>query len=507
MRTEKSGSRAGWAQTVVAVGLALALAACGGAMSMTGSPGGVTTGGAQDIGLARNQIAAGHIPSPEAFVIEGMLGEHDIDLEAPACDRAFCLDTAVGISPALDTGTEAAFMVVGFSSNIDIERFHRAPLNLSVVVDKSGSMSGGRIRAARAALHKLVRQLHPGDRISLIYFDSDYDVVVPSVDLSEGDDGLHELIDELDAGGSTDIESALAEGYEQVGRHRSEGRDDRVILLTDARPNSGRTGADSFLELARSWGDQGVGLTVMGVGIDFGQDLTLAISRVPGGNYFYLETPEKLATVFDRDFDLLVTPVAWDFELLINPSPGYRITAAYGVPSWVEGEGRGAVRLHVPTLFLSRNRGAIVLRMEQHAGHAGWDTPLGTTRLGYRTAQAGPATHLDGTVGAPLDEGPTPAGLHDAVMLVNTALALQTAARAAHAGHYQDALDTLDEADALIAPGAFPKERRLVENLRSLVRQRMPEDHAHHGDHSEPGDGHGHEPAPGEAAPATQWIR
>ena len=441
----------------------LAVAGCGATMSA-----GVTTGGAQDIGLARNQLAAGRLPSPESFVVEGLLKEHDIDVPAEPCAARFCLNSAVGVAPALDTGREDAFLVLGFSSGIDLATFRRRPLNLAVVVDRSGSMSGGKIAAARTALHKLLNQLGPQDRLSLIVFDDQVDVVLPATELTDGTEPLHPLIDEIVERGSTDIESALAEGYRQLLSGRSEGREDRVMLLTDAQPNTGRTDQGSFIELARAYADQGIGLTVFGVGLDYGQELTLAISKTPGASFFYLETDARLAQVFDQDFDLLVTPVAWDFDLHVDPAPGYRIVAAYGVPSWVDDAGQGGVNVHIPTLFLSKNRGAIVLRMEPEGGR--FSDVLGSSSLAYRErrAEARHETRETLRLDAPAAGSD---GVRTAVALCNTALGLKHAARLARDGQPREAAALLDDVDALIASGPFDEERRLVQSLRGLIGQ------------------------------------
>lgn len=458
-----------WVTLGTLVALAWTLPGCGASM-------GVTTGGAQDIGLARNQVAAGRIPTPDTFVIEGLLSEHDIDIRGPRCDKAFCLNIESAVAPALDTGEDAAFLALGFSSGLKIDQFRREPLNLAVVVDKSGSMQGDRIRAARAALEKLTRQLRDDDRISLIFFDSRYEVVVPSTPVHRiKRRALWTAIGRLSAGGSTDIDSALAEGYAQVARHSDDLRHDRVILITDARPNTGRTEKGGFLELVGAGADKGIGLTVMGVGLDFGHDLVMAISRTPGANYFYLEDAARLRTVFDEDFDLLVSPVAWDFELLVHPTPGFRITGAYGVPSWTEEEDHGRVRIHIPTLFLSRNRGAIVLRMEPDEGvKFTSDTPIGKGQLAYYPERGGTqeVSRLD--VHVPRPGASASKGVLDAVTLVNTALGLKTASGLALAGNHAQALEVLGHTERGLHHADFPKEIRLVQNLQRIIERRAP---------------------------------
>jgi len=200
----------------------------------------------------------------------------------------------------------------------------------------------------------------------------------------------------------------------------------------------------------------------------------LKISSIPGGNYFYLATPEKLSQVFDRDFDLLVTPVAWAFEMVVHPTPGHRIAAAYGVPSWVDGEAGGAGRLHIPTLFLSRNRGAIVLRMEPVAGAAFGDEPIGRTTLSYRTAREAAPEIASGDVLLEDVVTDTQPGVQTAVMLVNTGLGLKRAATLAHDGRLAEALSVLEHADTLLDGMRFPKEQRLIADLERLISARVP---------------------------------
>jgi len=451
-----------------------------GCASYGGSMAGVTTGGAQDVGLAKQSLKSGFIPSPEAFVIEGLLGEHDIDLAAPACKELFCMNTAAAVGTAFDTGREAVFMAVGFSSNIDLRTFRRRPLNLSVVVDRSGSMSGPKMQAARTALHKLLQQLGPQDRLSIIAFDNDVDVMLPSVALTRGSEPLHAVVDDIRVGGSTDIESALAEGFKQVRRHARRGVENRVMLLTDARPNTGRTGEGEFVELSRAAAAEGIGLTFFGIGLDFGQALTLAISRIPGANYVFLENAQKLAKVFDRDFDLLVTPVAWDFEMEVSPIPGYRVAAAYGVPSWVGSGKKDTVRIHVPTLFLSRNRGAIVLRLEP-AGEGASPVALSHVahaQLSYRAERS--QAPVRGADKVQLAERPV-AGVEKAVSLVNLGLGLRHAAELAQRRQWEAANDVLERLGPVVEAAGFDEERAMVGRFREIVgRHLRPEDRQTH---------------------------
>ena len=102
---------------------------------------GATPGGAQDNGLAQTQVNNGQVPKPEAFTVEGLLNQYDLPLENTSCAQDLCIDAAYGVAPVLTENRSAVFVQIGFSSGIAAATFHRLPLNLSVVIDRSGSMS------------------------------------------------------------------------------------------------------------------------------------------------------------------------------------------------------------------------------------------------------------------------------------------------------------------------------------------------------------------------------
>ncbi len=344
---------------------------------------GATSGGAQDVGLARETVGAGQVPRPESFTAEGLFSEHDLPATGGPADRVLVLRPGLALLRLPDRPVPSAIVQVGMASNVDLETFRRRPLDLAAVVDRSGSMAGGKIDAVRRALHRLVERLGPDDRFALVLFDSAADVLVSSRPVESAGE-LHEAIDAIEVRGSTDIEEGLCLGYGEIAAPADRGdRSARILLFTDAQPNTGRTAPESFLGLARRCADEGVGLPGFGVGLDMGPELARRVSELEGGNSFYLEGEERIATVFDRDFDLLVTPIATRLSISVTPAPGFRTVAVYGVP----GSDEASLELEVATVFLSRNRGAIAARLEPVSG-AMPDAPafpVATVRLAYRT--------------------------------------------------------------------------------------------------------------------------
>ncbi|WP_395844724.1 VWA domain-containing protein [Cystobacter fuscus] len=352
----------------------LTLVGCSG-MDIGGSPGGVggapggdmgaTPGGIQDIALARRKIDAGQIPLAEDFTAEGLYAEHDLPLEGPPCEQVLCLRTATGIATAIDTDRQEVFVQVGFSSNVDPATFRRQPLDAALVIDHSGSMAGEPMAAVKEAARRLVAKLDENDTFSLVIFDDRSQVLVKQTPVRDRE-ALLRAIDTIQVAGSTCIECGLRDGYQQLAtRELDASRSRRVFLFTDAMPNVGQTQDSAFMTLLRDHSREGRDLTLFGVNLAFDQAFVTAISSVRGANAFYLSGAERTRTVFDEDFDYLVTPIAYDLKMVLIPAHGFRVEAVYGIPGVAPGASLASLEL--PTVFLSRRRGAILARLSREA--------------------------------------------------------------------------------------------------------------------------------------------
>ena len=337
------------------LGLCLLAAGCSGSM-------GATPGGAQDNGLAQTQVSQGGVPKPEAFTVEGLLNQYDLPLESLPCTQDLCIDAAYGVAPVLVEDRAAVFVQIGFSSGIDPATFHRLPLNLSVVIDRSGSMAGSKLDSVKQALYRLIDQLNEGDRLSIVLFDDRVAVLVAPAPVTDPAK-LKSMVAGISAGNTTNMADGLRQGSAFVQANAGQpGFSDRVMVFTDANTNTGDTDQTTFIQIAATDAAQNIGITLFGVGTDLNQDLVLAITGMRGGNYFYLQNATKIATVFDTDFDYLVTPLAYDLDFQLLPATGFVITAVYGFPAWRTGS--TTVEFNIPSVFLSSNHGAIMVRLD-----------------------------------------------------------------------------------------------------------------------------------------------
>lgn len=321
---------------------------------------GATPGGAQDMGLARAKIAEGQVPSLEDFTPEGLYSEHDLEIiNAPPCGKTLCVNTAAALDVGLDDDKRDLFVQLGMQSNISPQEFKRKPLNLGVVIDTSGSMEGN-LAGVRSALHALVDHLKPDDRVAVVEFEASANTIIESTLVSDKAE-LHAAIDELETGGSTDMEEGMMRGYAEIDDFVNPNTLSRLMVFTDAMPNSGRTGVQSFQSLVKAAAAIDIGFTFFGFGLQFDAGFVDQISHFRGGNYRFVG-PDDVKSIFEEELDFLVTPLAYNLRVSAKPMEGTSLRTVYGVPGAAEHVNGNL--LDVTTVFLSKRKGGIVLRLD-----------------------------------------------------------------------------------------------------------------------------------------------
>ncbi len=356
---------------------------------------GVAVGGARDVDLVRSRLESGRIPEPALLASEGFLAGYDLPLTpAPACSQKLCINTQT-VATTLIAHPEVHYLTqIGFGSDLDLSTFQRPPLHAVVLLDLSPSMAGNPINTARTAIITLADQMQVGDRITILGFGLQPQVLLPTT-VMPNQLGVAHAVVYAQLGGATALERALHSGF-QVARRSPPGFVSRVFLVTDDRPTVGRTNASPFLTIAERGAGQGIGLTTIGVGPHFQAPLARALAGLRGGNTLFLRDPTQATQRLTEEFESLVTELAYALEISIEPAPGMEVSHVFGVPGDILKRTGDVVSLRVETLFLSKKRGAIFFALAPRGranlprGPVRTGAQLGHVRIQYR--------ELDGTL-------------------------------------------------------------------------------------------------------------
>jgi len=174
-------------------------------------------------------------------------------------------------------------------------RRERRPLDIALVLDRSGSMAGSKLQLARKAARQAVETLGSQDSVALITYDDEVTRLVPGARLdAEHRRQLLAAIDGITPGGTTNLSGGWLTGCEEVGRLAREEAVARVLLLSDGLANRGMTDRDELAHHAGELRARGVVTSCLGVGNDFDERLMEGMARAGGGNFYFLERAEQI---------------------------------------------------------------------------------------------------------------------------------------------------------------------------------------------------------------------
>jgi Ca-activated chloride channel family protein len=207
----------------------------------------------------------------------------------------------------------------------------RAPLNISLVIDRSGSMSGEKLDNVKKAVEFVIQNLNPTDYLSIVQYDNQVEVLSQTAAVRDKADLLRKVAT-IRSGGSTNLSGGLLEGYNQVKINRREGYVNRVLILTDGLANAGITEAPRLYEIAqRQFRENGIGLSTFGVGADFNEELIMQLAEHGGANYYFIETADQIPQLFAKELQGLLSVVAQNAKLNIEfPSEFVSVEKVYG---------------------------------------------------------------------------------------------------------------------------------------------------------------------------------
>ncbi|HHY37700.1 MAG TPA: VWA domain-containing protein [Clostridia bacterium] len=364
----------------------------------------------------------------------------------------------------------------------------RLPLNVGLVLDRSGSMTGKPLEYVKNAAAFVVEQVGAGDRFSLVTFDDQVNVLCPAGHVTNKD-YLKSLIGAIQPGGSTNLSGGFLRGCREVLGEARPGRVNRVILLTDGQANVGITEPSVLSAKARSMAEKGISITSIGVGEDFNEDLLIAMSEAGRGNYYYIKNPDEIPGVFAEELQGLLKVVAQGIRVTVTGGPGCKVIGVLGYEPAMVPEG---VTVDLPDMYENETK-VLVLELA-HPPFLPGDHEILRVGVDYSDS-LGNLEAVSLGIGVTLPVGDGPAELYKpnievikVVELTRTALAKDKAVDAIDRDDFDEGRKVLEERlhalDQL--QQAFgqpdPEISREVKELKDLVARFTPSPAAPCGD-------------------------
>lgn len=190
------------------------------------------------------------------------------------------------------------------------------PLNFSLVLDTSGSMSGEKIKRLKDAVKFVVDLLGPDDYISIIEFASSPSTLISSQQARGASDKqtLKRKVDGLDADGGTDIAPAMRSGLAEIKKHMASNRINRMVLLTDGDTQN----ESNCLKMADEAGRLGVPVIALGIGTDWKEKILQDIAARSGGQADYIARPQEIGQFFQSTVQAMQAAVVQNAVLTLR---------------------------------------------------------------------------------------------------------------------------------------------------------------------------------------------
>jgi Ca-activated chloride channel homolog len=240
--------------------------------------------------------------------------------------------------PVLEAGKrQVAYLKVALVGTPLVVATARAPINLAIVIDRSGSMSGAKLENAKDAAIQAVYKLGPQDIVSVVAYDHNVDVLLPATRATDKAE-IARAIQRLYPGGSTALYGAVSRGSQEVRKFIAENQVNRVLLLSDGMANVGPSSPEALGALGAALGKEGISVTTLGLGLGYNEDLMVQLARMSDGNHAFIEHPSQLAQIFQYEFGDLMSVVATDVEVQIACPRGVRPLRVLGRDAEVAGQ-------------------------------------------------------------------------------------------------------------------------------------------------------------------------
>jgi len=233
----------------------------------------------------------------------------------------------------------------------------RLPLNIALVIDHSGSMAGAKLENVKKAAKFLIDQLNDKDVLSIVAYESGVGVLQKATPVTDKN-SLKEIISSIETAGGTNLGGGMMEGYNQAKAAFRSGYVNRVLLLSDGLANEGITDQTVLQNTAKKWfNNESISISTFGVGNDYNENLMTALAENGGGSYYYIEKPEQIAGIFQKEINGLLSVVAQQAKLSFTLPAGVSVSRVYGGNFEMD---KNVMTVNLKDIFANETKGVLI---------------------------------------------------------------------------------------------------------------------------------------------------
>lgn len=325
-----------------------------------------------------------------------------------------------------------------------------APANLAIVIDKSGSMQGKRLRNAKDAAREMVRRMNDGDMVSVVTYNTKSEILVqPTTVSASSRQNVIDAIDKIQAAGDTCISCGIDSSMALL-RGRT-GMVNRILLLSDGEATAGVRDVEGFRKIATRARDMDCAISSIGVDVQYNERIMSVIASQSNGRHYFVEDASGLTSIFDRELNALSRTVASAGELRVDLAPGVSLAEVFDRDFRREGN---TIVIPMGTFSSGEQKTALV-RVRLARGAEGTRS-LANVSLGFNDLISGEHGSCDGTLSALLSSDSSSVSQLDPLVAgrlgrTETAATLREANRLFAQGSIGDARDKLTSARTRIS--------------------------------------------------------
>ncbi|MFP4057720.1 MAG: vWA domain-containing protein [Candidatus Brocadiia bacterium] len=311
-----------------------------------------------------------------------------LTLSGAAADKVK-LDVALGKPVLLAGREETTHLKVSLTGFVLESEKERAPVNVAIVLDKSGSMRGEKLAQAKEAARQAVERLGSRDTVAIVAYDHTVNVLLPAARATDKP-AIAAAIDRIAAGGNTALFAGVSKGAEELRKFLDKNRANRIILLSDGLANVGPSSPAELGSLGASLIKENISVTTIGLGLGYNEDLMTELARRSDGNHAFVAEPADLPKIFSHEFGDVLSVVAQEVVVRIHCADGIRPLRLLGREGIIDGQ---TVTTTLNQLYSSQEK-YVLLEVQVPPSEEGAVRDVASVSLSYLNMETGKTDQL-----------------------------------------------------------------------------------------------------------------